>query len=94
MDNKKKQNKIITKNNKIKGDSGHEVKNKIHNSRNQPLGQIKDSTTFKKNLSDNKNFASKELLTNKLTIFNQKSSEIISQTPSERKSVKNQKESN
>ena len=74
-------------------DIEHEDKNKIYKSRNQPMLDLKDSSTLKENLSENKNFVSKEVLINNLAIVEQKSNEIISKTPSKRESIKNKKES-
>ena len=93
--NKKNDNITIIKNNKIKNDNGNEnKKNKIIiKTRNQPILQLKDSVTLKENISENKNFASKDGLTNKLAMFDQKQSQIMSESPSERKSIKNEKES-
>jgi hypothetical protein len=69
-------------------------KNKnIINTRNQPILQLKDNFTLKENLSENKNLASKDGLTNKLEMFDQKQIQIISESQSERKTIKNEKES-
>ena len=95
IENKKNDNITIVKNNKIKVDNGNEnKKNKnIINTRNQPILQLKDNFTLKENLSENKNLASKDGLTNKLEMFDQKQIQIISESPSERKTIKNEKES-
>ena len=95
IENKKNDNITIVKNNKIKVDNGNEnKKNKnIINTRNQPILQLKDNFTLKENLSENKNLASKDGLTNKLEMFDQKQNQIISESQSERKTIKNEKES-
>ena len=90
MDNKKNEDINIMKSNKIK--TGQELKNKIHKRRNQSKIKFKD-TTQKSNISDNKNFASKDIITNKLTILDNKPNKIISKNPSERESIKNDNES-
>ena len=87
--NIKIENNNIIRNNKIKNDIGHDDENKIYKSRNQPILEI----TLKDNLSENKNFESKDVLTNKLAIFDQKPYEMISKIPSERESIKSKKDS-
>jgi len=92
----KKINDAVNKlnNNIIKCDIGQGNGKKPRGSRNQSISQLKD-TTLKDSISENKKFASKDVLSNKLAILDEKSNEIIIKNSSERNSInsKNKKES-
>jgi len=93
---KKIKNSVIKLNNHIKkGDNEHGNGKKSRGSRNQSTIQLKDTTvrTIKDSISDNKKFASKDVLTNNFVINNEKSKEIKIKKSNERKSIKSKKES-
>ena len=93
---KKIKNSVNKLNNHIKkGDNGQGNGKKSRGSRNQSTIQLKDTTvrTIKDSISDNKKFASKDVLTNNFVMNNEKSKEIKIKKSNGRKSVKSKKES-
>ena len=93
---KKIKNSVNKLNNHIKkGDNGQGNGKKSRGSRNQSTIQLKDTTvrTIKDSISDNKKFASKDVLTNNFVMNNEKSKEIKIKKSNERKSIKSKKES-
>ena len=92
----KKVNEAVNKlnNNIKKGDNGQgnrKKSQKSRGSRNQSTIQLKD-TTLKNSISENKKFANKEVLSNKLAILDEKSNDVIIKNSSERK-INSKKES-
>ena len=93
---KKIKNSVNKLNNHIKKDDNeHGNGKKSRGSRNQSTIQLKDTTvrTIKDSISDNKKFASKDVLTNNFVLNNEKSKEIKIKKSNGRKSVKSKKES-
>ena len=90
--NKKRKSTTLGNKNKIKDNIGQENRKKSLQSRNQSIIQLKDAM-LKDSISENKKFESKDVLTNKLVVLDEKSNEIIIKNSSERKSIKINKES-
>jgi hypothetical protein len=93
---KKTKNSVNKLNNHIKkGDNEHGNGKKSRGSRNQSTIQLTDTTVraIKDSISENKKFASKDVLTNNFVLNNEKSKEIKIKKSNGRKSVKSKKES-
>ena len=90
--NKKRKSTTLGNKYKIKDNIGQENRKKSLQSRNQSIIQLKDAM-LKDSISENKKFESKDVLTNKLAVLDEKSNEIIIKNSSERKSIKINKES-